>query len=109
MLDPHGEYGHAFGANAEHLSGDSLRLPYWIFNFEEIVEVVFGAEKGEMAVEVMLLRDLINAAKQNFSTESRQATMITVDTPVPYAMGELNSLLEKAIGKLTTARRLAPT
>lgn len=106
LLDPHGEYGRAFGDSAEHLSGESLRLPYWIFNFEEIVEVICGQEKEKMATEIMYLRELIIAAKQAFAGQNRQHVVLSVDTPVPYAMGELNRLLDQAMGRLENRNML---
>ena len=43
LLDPHGEYASAFGEQGLVLSpGDGLHLPYWLFNFEELVEIVLG-------------------------------------------------------------------
>ena len=34
LLDPHGEYGCAFGSSAEHLTVESFRLPYWLLRFD---------------------------------------------------------------------------
>ena len=100
LLDPHGEYGLAFGDRAEHLTVDNFRLPYWLFNFEELAEIVFGSEKSEAADEVMHLRDLVLAAKHNFLGRPREANWVTVDSPVPYTMADVNRLLEGAIGSL---------
>src|SRR6185503_2748415 len=37
LLDPHNEYARAFAGRAVVLSpDDGLRLPYWLFNFEEL-------------------------------------------------------------------------
>jgi DNA helicase HerA-like ATPase len=100
LLDPHGEYGLAFPTTAEHLSVDNFRLPYWLFNFEELTEIIFGRDQHEMAAEIMYLHDLVLAAKLNFAGESRDRNWITVDSPVPWAMGDLVRLLEAAIGSL---------
>lgn len=106
LLDPHGEYGMAFGDQAEQLTVDNFRLPYWLFNFEEMVEIVFGHEKSEAVGEIMQLRELILAAKHNFLGRPRDANWVTVDTPVPYAMGEVSRLLETAIGSLDNRTNL---
>lgn len=108
LLDPHGEYGHAFGDKAELLSGETLRLPYWIFNFEEIVEVVFGVDKATSSTEIMYLRELILAAKHSYAKEHKNNVLITVDTPVPYAMGELKRLLDDAMGRLDNHASVGP-
>ncbi len=108
LLDPHGEYGRAFGDRAETLTTDSFRLPHWLFNFEELTEIVFGHEKNERGTEIMLLRELILNAKANFAGNTREAGWFTVDTPVPYAMSDLNRLIEQAIGSLENRTNLPP-
>ncbi len=111
LLDPHGEYGQAFADQAEHLTVDSFRLPYWLTTFEELTEVVFGSEKKEMVTEALHLRELVLAAKLSFATPA-DAAWITVDSPIPYTMGTLNRHLDNAIGSLenrgnvTTYQRL---
>lgn len=95
LLDPHGEYAHAFGPRAEHLTGESFRLPYWLLNFEELTEVLFANKRDEMYAEAAHLRELVLAAKLKFSGN---ADWITVDTPVPYSLCDVVSLNEAAIG-----------
>ncbi len=107
LLDPHGEYGLAFGTRAEHLSASNFRLPYWLFNFEELTEVVFGHEKHVMAVEIMHLRELVLAAKLAMARNAADKNWISVDSPVPYLMSDLNRLLEAAIGSLDNRGNLA--
>jgi DNA helicase HerA-like ATPase len=106
LLDPHGEYGAAFPEQAEHLSIDTFRLPYWLFNFEEFTELIFGHERHEASAEIMHLRDLVVAAKRCFAGEGRSASWITADSPVPYTMGDLSRLLEEAIGRLDSRSNL---
>ena len=108
LLDPHGEYGRAFGDRAEHMTRESFKLPYWLCNFEELTEVVFGHEKEDMVMEIMHLRELVLTAKLNFTGNARDAGWITVDTPVPYAMGDLNRLIDAAIGSLENRSNLPP-
>jgi DNA helicase HerA-like ATPase len=108
LLDPHGEYGRAFGARAEHLTKETFRLPYWLCNFEELTEVVFGHEKHDMVMEIVHLRELVLTAKLNFAGNARDAGWITVDTPVPYSLGDLNRLIEQAIGSLENRSTLPP-
>ena len=42
LLDVHREYAPAFRSNAEVVSPDNMNLPFWLLNFEEIVEVLIG-------------------------------------------------------------------
>ena len=46
LLDPHNEYGRCFGDKAQVLNPRNLRLPFWLFNFEEIVDAFFGGRPG---------------------------------------------------------------
>jgi uncharacterized protein len=46
LLDVHNEYGRCFGERALVLNPRNLKLPFWLFNFEEIVDVLFGGRPG---------------------------------------------------------------
>ena len=100
MLDPHGEYGHAFGPQAELLTIENFRLPYWLFTFDEFTEVLFGKQKVEMAAEAMCLRDIVVAAKLKSAARGTDPRRITVDSPVPYMFSDLVAQLDLAIGRL---------
>lgn len=100
LLDPHGEYGQAFGEQAEHLTASNFRLPHWLFNFEELVEIMFGHAKGGMDAEIMCLRELVLAARLAHAGPFADRNGITVDTPVPYMMSDVTRLLDVAIGSL---------
>jgi DNA helicase HerA-like ATPase len=106
LLDPHGEYGRAFGDQAEHLTVESFRLPYWLCNFEELTEVLFGHEKHDAGMEVMYLRELVLAAKLAFAGNTRDHTGIYVDTPVPFALGDLKRFIEQKIGSLENGDKM---
>src|SRR6201995_5848237 len=46
LLDVHNEYGRCFGERAQVLNPRNLKLPFWLFNFEEIVEVLVAGRPG---------------------------------------------------------------
>jgi len=46
LLDVHNEYGRCFGERALVLNPRNLKLPFWLFNFEEIVDVLFAGRPG---------------------------------------------------------------
>jgi hypothetical protein len=106
LLDPHGEYGHAFGASAECLTVDNFRLPFWLCTFEELVEMVFSYDKQSMSAEIMHLRELVLATKTKAASFSRVWGTISVDTAIPYSINDLNRLLETAIGSLDNRTNL---
>ncbi|MGE4166456.1 MAG: ATP-binding protein, partial [Xanthobacteraceae bacterium] len=114
LVDPHNEYGRCFGDKAQVLTPRNLRLPFWLFNFEEIIDVIFGARPG-IDEEVEILSEVIPLAKsaylqyRNGGGASERAlakkrdpkdTGFTADTPVPYRIEDLMNLLDQRMGKL---------
>jgi len=107
LLDPHGEYGQAFADQAAHLTVDSFRLPYWLADFDELIEIVFGHEKRERVSEIMLLREVVLEAKLSYA-QSADKAWITVDSPVPYNLGVLNRIIDNAMGRLDNKNSIEP-
>jgi hypothetical protein len=66
LVDAHNEYGSCFGDKASVLSPRNLRLPFWLFNFEEFIDVLFGARPG-VDEEVEILSELIPLAKSSYT------------------------------------------
>ncbi|WBL81687.1 DUF87 domain-containing protein [Bradyrhizobium xenonodulans] len=110
LLDVHNEYGRCFGDRALVLNPRNLKLPFWLFNFEEIVDVLFGGRAG-VPEELDVLAEVIPIAKGVY-TQYQNADRIglkridpkqvgfTVDTPVPYRLVDLISLIDERMGKL---------
>jgi uncharacterized protein len=110
LVDPHNEYGRCFGSKAQVLTPRNLRLPFWLFNFEEIVDAFFGGRPG-VAEEVEILSEVIPQAKAaylQYRAGERSASKrreqrdsgFTADTPVPYRIEDLINLLDERMGKL---------
>jgi DNA helicase HerA-like ATPase len=111
LVDPHNEYGRCFGDKAQIVTPSNLRLPFWLFNFEEIVDVFFGGRPG-VDDEVEILANLIPQAKAGYllygTTNDRQIMKrkdprnsgFTADTPVPYRIDDLIGLIDEQMGKL---------
>jgi DNA helicase HerA-like ATPase len=110
LLDVNNEYGRCFGDRALVLNPRNLKLPFWLFNFEEIVDVLFGGRAG-VPEELDILAEVIPLAKGVY-TQYQNADRIglkridpkqigyTVDTPVPYRLVDLLSLIDERMGKL---------
>ena len=119
LLDPHNEYSTAFPEWGEVISPRNMQLPYWLLTFEELLEVVIGANADDRKQEVEMMQELIPIAKSRYSTgrgkESQSVrtrvidtTKFTVDTPVPYRISDLISLIDERMGKLENKRDIAP-
>ena len=99
LLDPHNEYSGAFEKLAETLSpGDGLYLPYWLFNLEELVEIVIGANRDPEHAKI--LAEAVLAGKQSYSVKTGLDKFGTVDTPTPYRMSDALRFLDAAMGSL---------
>ena len=114
LLDPHNEYATAFGEWAEVISPRNMQLPFWLLNFEEIIEVLIG--DPERKAEIEILQELIPIAKSRYSTgrnaennKIRRGVLdtgrYTVDTPVPYRISDLTGLIDERMGKLENKKR----
>src|SRR5438477_7092722 len=109
LIDPHNEYGRAFGRTAEVVNIDNLQLPFWLLDFEEAVGVlVRGGTAQEQEAQAIILKDAITRARRNFVAEDLSAATITVDTPVPFKASDLLRLIDEAMGKLDNPDSSAP-
>ena len=109
LLDPHNEYGQAFDEYAEVVRPDNLNLPFWLLNFEELVEVICTPDQISRKAEVNILKEAVYAAKLQFVGESEDViSWLTVDTPVPYRLSSLVQHIEGAQGQLDRPEESAP-
>jgi hypothetical protein len=111
LLDGHNEYARCFGDKALVLNPRNLKLPFWLFNFEETIDVIFGGRPG-LDEEVAVLAELIPHAKSTYTQQYRsgdrpvlkkvdaKTTGYTGDTPVPYRLADLVALIDERMGKL---------
>ena len=110
LLDVHNEYGRCFGDRALVLNPRNLKLPFWLFNFEEIVDVLFGGRPG-VPEELDVLAEVIPMAKGLYTQYQNSDRLglkrmdpksggYNVDTPVPYRLTDLISLIDERMGKL---------
>jgi len=109
LLDVHNEYGRCFGDRALVLNPRNLKLPFWLFNFEEIVDVLFAGRPG-VPEELDILAEIIPMAKGIYTQYQNSdrvglkradpKSVYTVDTPVPYRLVDLISLIDERMGKL---------
>jgi uncharacterized protein len=109
LLDVHNEYGRCFGDRSLVLNPRNLKLPFWLFNFEEIVDVLFAGRPG-VPDELDILAEVIPVAKSIYTQYQNtdrglkrgdpKAVGYTLDTPVPYRLVDLISLIDERMGKL---------
>ena len=108
LLDGHNEYGRCFGDSALVINPSNFKLPFWLFTFEELLEVIFPGRPGNDE-EVEILAELIPLAKA-FYHQSKDGPIVrrsdsraadyTIDTPVPYRLQDLLAFIDERMGKL---------
>jgi len=106
LLDPHSEYAHAFGARATVMSpGDGLYFPYWLFNLDELAEIVLGSER--QPDQAKILGEAVLAAKQSYFAKSGLERRGNVDTPAPYRIADVLYFIDVAMGSLNPPESIA--
>jgi hypothetical protein len=119
LLDLHDEYSRTFQGIAEVLSQETLQLPFWMFTFDEIVEVILGQTDEQKGAEVAILAELIPAAKADYLAEIAAGTtrpdqghqkateQPSVDTPTPYNLSEVVRRIDETMGRLDRPDNMA--
>ncbi len=113
IFDPHNEYAAHFPGLAQIIDSDSLELPFWMFKFDELADVVFSGRQPH-ADERDALYEVIRIARAKYQAElSSSAGMSAVrrqpvaegnsatsDTPTPYRIVDVVAVIEEWLGLL---------
>ena len=112
ILDPHNEYQGHFPGKALVLNAETLEIPFWIFRFEEMSDIIFAGRKPRMEEQAALF-ELIRAARMRFATQPAQqgtsnlrrmnaaeAVNLTADTPTPYRVTDMIKVIDDWLGLL---------
>ncbi|MEX0641900.1 MAG: ATP-binding protein [Pirellulales bacterium] len=102
LLDPHNEYHSAFPGH-ERLSTDegTLSLPYWMLDLDETIGLLVGRTEHVATSQSNIVKNALLTARQTAVDEGVvdiPSDEVTVDSPVPYILGDPNGLDE--FGKL---------
>jgi uncharacterized protein DUF87 len=107
MIDPHGEYSAAFKNCGEIFNVDNLQLPYWLMNFDEHCEVLLTTHGSERQRDADILAKCLLAARTK-GKDMSQYGKVTVDSPIPYLLTDLNGIIVNEMGKLDRAGDTLP-
>lgn len=91
ILDPHNEYGNAFPGH-KRLSTDegTLSLPYWLLDLNETIALLIGKTEYVATSQSNIVKNALLAAREK-TLEKMQGISpsdITVDSPIPYVLGD---------------------
>lgn len=89
LLDPHNEYPPAFGDLAELVDPTTMDIPHWLLNFEESVELFVGQSDDAPIAETNIVKEALLHARKAVTQLQVDKSKVTVDTPLPYKLGDL--------------------
>jgi len=98
MIDPHGEYAASFGEKAAVFDVSNLAIPYWLMNLDEHAEILLTSSGAERQLDRDVLAKCILAARAK--NRLAEGSRLTVDSPIPYLLSDLNAILGAEMGKL---------
>ena len=113
IFDPHNEYAAHFPGLAQVIDSESLELPFWMFRFDELADVVFSGRQPH-ADERDALYEVIRAAKAKYLVElgspgatsavrrqpMSEGVSVTADTPTPFRIIDVVAIIEDWLGML---------
>ena len=112
ILDPHNEYESRFEGVAEVVDPGNLELPFWMFRFDELAEVVFSGRLAHPD-ERDALYEAIQTAKGNYHASAGpgassvlrrrivgDGAAITADAPRPFRVTDVVATIDEWLGKL---------
>lgn len=96
ILDPHDEYAEAFtGCNRVSTDDNNFSLPYWLLNLDETISLLVGKSDDAATSQSNIVKNaLLNARKNSAVQLNLDPEAITVDSPIPYVLGNTNDLDE---------------
>ena len=113
IFDPHNEYAAHFPGLAQIIDSESLELPFWMFKFDELADVVFSGRQPH-ADERDALYEVIRIARAKYQTELSssagasavrrqpvaEGNSVSSDTPTPYRIVDVIAVIEEWLGLL---------
>lgn len=103
LLDPHNEYSsnNSFtntpvfpSEQTRCISANELEIPYWLLNYEELIELLVDKEEEYASLQIAFLRGVILDLKRD-SNDLLHFGQITVDSPVYFSLEELYKTFKK--------------
>ena len=107
IFDLHGEYSSAFPA-ARAIGVDTIKLPYWLMNSEELEEMFIESNEQNSHNQVSQFRNAVIENKKKHASNGEAA--VSYDSPIYFSLQEvvnyLTHLNTEVISKIATDRNL---
>jgi DNA helicase HerA-like ATPase len=105
IFDIHAEYRSAF-PNANHLSVDSMVLPYWLLSSEELQDMFIESREEQSHNQVAVLkRSITENRKIYFEGSEAERDLIHYDSPLFFDMAEVIAAIKAKNEKMVPGAR----
>jgi DNA helicase HerA-like ATPase len=82
LLDLHGEYEPAFRDSGNIIRITELELPYWLMNFEELVETFIDENESSANNQMMVMKEAVLDSKRGKNMALKD--YLTIDSPLYF-------------------------
>ncbi len=106
LLDLHGEYGPAFQESGNVIRIDQLELPYWLMNFDELVETFVDENENSANNQIMVLKEAILDSKKGKNLPLKD--FLTIDTPVYFDFLDVSARMRSLDTERTLSGKEGP-
>ncbi len=106
LLDLHGEYEPAFREQQNVIKITELELPYWLMNFDELVETFIDDAEPTANNQMMIMKEAILDSKRGKNLTLKD--YLTVDTPVYFDFLEVSARMRSLDTERTLGGKEGP-
>lgn len=106
LLDLHGEYEPAFKERGNIIKITELELPYWLMNFDELVETFVDEGESSAHNQAMILKESIFDSKRGKNLQLKD--FLTIDTPVYFDFLEVSARIRSLDAERTLGGKEGP-
>ncbi|MBI3765949.1 MAG: DUF853 family protein, partial [Ignavibacteriales bacterium] len=106
LLDLHGEYAPAFSPNGNIIKITELELPYWLMNFDELVETFIDENETSANNQVMVMKEAILDSKRGKNMPLKD--YLTIDTPAYFDFLEVSARMRSLDTERTLSGKEGP-
>ena len=106
LLDLHGEYEPAFRTDGNIIKITELELPYWLMNFDELMETFIDENEASAHNQMMVMKDAILDSKRGKNMILKD--FLTIDTPAYFDFLEVSARMRSLDTERTLGGKEGP-
>jgi DNA helicase HerA-like ATPase len=106
LLDLHGEYGPAFADTGNLINITDIELPYWLMNFDELIETLIDETEASATNQMMVMKEAILDSKRGKNLGLKD--YLTVDTPVFFDFLDVSARMRSLDTERTLSGKEGP-